>query len=368
MNGLHIVHVLASFEVGGAERVALSLVKSQKDQGATVTVAALSDRNPILREQFDALGIETTIFQRKMRGVDIFMIRDLSRFFLEHKANLVHTHNPLANIYSTLATRGSKLPVVYTKHGDAIARGFRMWLRRRCTRMNRRIVTVSEATADTAMQLGEHNGTRPTVIENGVDCEVFQPRETTRHQMRQQLGFSNDEIVFGSVARLQPVKRHDIQLKAIEPILNQNVRIAVCGDGDLSQELNTWVANSAKKEFISMLGNRTDIPELLNAYDIFVLSSEREGLPLVVLEAMAAGTPVIATAVGGIPRVIEHGVNGFLVQDVTPEAFRSELKHVLELPPEELAKIGKAAREHVLAKYSTAAMSRAYEEVYRSML
>lgn len=368
MNGMHIVHVLGSFEIGGAERVALSLVKTQLQNGARVTVVALSDADPILQEQFHAVGATTRIFLRTMRGVDLLLARRLSKFFKAEKVSLVHTHNPLANIYAAMAARWSKLPVVYTKHGDAIDHGFRMWLRRRAARMNNTVVAVSEATADMAMTLGEHAGERPQVIENGVDCEVFQPNSESRSAMRTSLGMTDDQCVLGSIARLQPVKRHDIQLDAVEPLLNERVRIVVCGDGPLGETLNARVNDSANCNFISMLGNRNDVGELLTAYDIFVLSSEREGLPLVILEAMASGTPVVATAVGGIPKVIEDGVNGFLVPEVSPDSFRTVLEKVLSLSPDRLAEIGRTARDHILAKYSTRAMAESYEAVYRKLV
>jgi glycosyltransferase involved in cell wall biosynthesis len=368
MNGLHIVHVLASFEVGGAERVALSLVKSQLQRGARVTVVALSDANPILEEQFKAVGAPTIIFRRTMRGLDLFQVSRLRKFFREDGASLVHAHNPLANIYATMAARRTNTPVVYTKHGDAIDSGFRMWLRRRAARTNKAVVAVSEATADTAMALGEHTGQRPIVIQNGVDCEVFQPNPQSRADMRKSLGFTDRQIVLGSIARLQSVKRHDIQLDAVEPLLDSRIRFVVCGDGPLADELSARVAASDKHEFISMLGNRTDVNELLTAFDVFVLSSEREGLPLVVLEAMASGIPVVATAVGGIPQTIDHGVNGFLVLEVSADAFRAQLQRVLKMPHEQLAQVGRAARQHILASYSTQAMATAYEAVYRDVL
>lgn len=368
MNDLHIIHVLASFEVGGAERVALSLVRSQLKAGAKVTVVALSEENPILREQFDSTGVKTKIILRSMRGVDFLLARKLKRFFLSEAASVIHAHNPLANIYATMAARQAKLPIVYTKHGDAIAQGFRMWLRKKCASKNNAIVAVSEATADTAMQIGENNGQRPFVIENGVDCEVFQPNPDVRSRVRRELGFTDDHFVFGSVARLQPVKRHDIQLDAVEPLLDDRVRMVVVGDGPLGPELNQRVAESEKSGFISMLGNRTDVDELLTAFDVFVLSSEREGLPLVILESMASGTPVIATAVGGIPKVVEHNSNGFLVPEVNPESFRSGLSEVLQLSPQRLASVAQSARNHIVEGYSTRAMAAAYERVYRDIL
>ena len=367
MNGLHRVHVLGSFEIGGAERVALSLVKTQIQNGARVTVIALSDANPLMQEQFHAVGATTKIFLKKMRGVDFLLAKKLSNFFRAEDVNLVHTHNPLANIYATLAAKWSKHPVIYTKHGDAIDSGFRMWLRRRAAGSNKAVVAVSEATADMAMTLGENAGQRPIVIENGVDCDVFQPNVETRSQTRKSLGFTDQQFVLGSIARLQPVKRHDIQLDAVEPLLDERVRIVVCGDGPLSETLNAKVAASDKHDFISMLGNRSDVSEQLTAYDVLVLSSEREGLPLVILEAMASGTPVVATAVGGIPKVIEDGVNGFLVPEVSPDSFREVLQRVLALPADQLNDMGRVAREGVLAKYSTRAMAEAYEAVYESI-
>ena len=296
------------------------------------------------------------------------MVRDLKRYLRANDVQLVHTHNPLANIYATLAARWARLPTLYTKHGDALETGFRLWLRRRCTRLNSHIVAVSEATADTAMTLGEHCGQRPTVIENGVDCDVFQPNPAARSKLRAELNFVESDFVFGSVARLQPVKRHDIQLAAMEPLLTSGLRLAVCGDGPLFAELNQWVQNSAKSEFITMLGNRKDVADVLNALDVFVLSSEREGLPLVILEAMATGTPVIATAVGGIPRVIEHDVTGFLVDDVSVDALRAELQRVVDMSVEQRQAVGEAARQWVLEKYSTDFMARNYEAIYEQLL
>jgi len=192
-----------------------------------------------------------------------------------------------------------------------------------------------------------------------VSGEVWRGRE----------GFAPEDVLFVCVASLKPQKNHALLLEAFSQGLASEPRahLLLVGDGALRPKLKKQANTLGLRDRIHFLGIRTDIPEVLNAADVFVLSSEWEGNPLSVMEAMAAGKPVISTAVGGIPELVKEGKSGLLV----PRGDVSVLARAMSLlsKNQELRRaIGSAASEQAVERFDVQAMTEAYASLYETTL
>ncbi|HEY6005026.1 MAG TPA: glycosyltransferase [Anaeromyxobacter sp.] len=364
----HIVHVLSSFAMGGQERVALELAIGQLREGYRVTALSLAPPpDGPLAAEFRAAGAEVARVSRPRPGVDLALILRLSRWLKENGADLAHTHNRMALIYGAPAARLSGIAVVHTKHGNNPKGGTRLIAGNLAGRFLDAFVAVSEETAAFARRRREIDERRLTVIPNGIELGRFHPEPSARRRVRQELGIEERAWVLGTVGRVAVEKNQQLLLRAAAPLLSPRSHLVVAGDGPLLQSLSDLAAALGVAPFVHLLGVRRDVPDVLNALDVFVLCSNTEGLPLAIPEAMATGLPVVSTRVGGVPNVIEEGVTGFLVPVGSEEALRGRLT-ALEADPERSRACGRRARSAAVARFSAERMRREYVELYERVL
>jgi glycosyltransferase involved in cell wall biosynthesis len=206
------------------------------------------------------------------------------------------------------------------------------------------------------------------VIANCIPTSTYANPGVSRRQWRAQQGFVEDDVLFVCVARFARQKNHALLIKAFAQVCarHPNTRLLLVGDGVLRNELETQVNGLGLDGRVRFLGLRADIPEVLAACDVFVLSSEFEGNPLSVLEAMAASLPTISTAVGGVPSLLENGTSGILVHSGDAEGFSKAMESLL-LNRGLRQSMGVAAARSARERFDVANMVRAYEEVYESL-
>jgi glycosyltransferase involved in cell wall biosynthesis len=363
-----IVHILSSFGMGGQERVAFDLAVSQRRAGCQVTVLSLAPPpdGPLAAELRDA-GIAAERVARPKPGVDPILILRLARWFRNHRIELVHTHNRMALIYGAPAARLARAAVVHTKHGNNPKGGTRLIAGNLAARVVAAFVAVSPETAAFARKRREVDERRLLVISNGIELGRFYPAPAARDQVRGELGIPGDAWVFGTVGRIATEKNHALLVRAMAPLLGPGTRLIIAGDGPLRSAVSELVTTLGITAFVHLLGARRDVPDVLNALDAFVMSSDTEGLPLVVLEAMATGLPVLSTAVGGIPTVLDHGQTGFLVPAGDEAALRARAADLRGDPAASRA-CGALARSAAVTRFSAERMQREYLELYARVL
>jgi len=206
---------------------------------------------------------------------------------------------------------------------------------------------------------------RVHVVANGIDTSSFTPRPDTRSDVRRELGLPENAWVVGTVGRLAPEKDQALLVRAMAPLLSDRRHLVIVGDGPERDALRTVIHEANAERYVLMAGSRSDVARLLSAFDAFALPSRTEGLPLVLLEAMASELPVVATAVGGIPDLVVPGLTGMLVPPSDAPALRAALLSIVENPPG-ARKMGRAARREVVAHHSAEAMATAYGHLYRA--
>ncbi len=363
-----IAHILSSFGMGGQERMVVDLSRGLRSSGHRVVVISLAPppEGPHA-EHLRQAGAKVVTLPKKPRGFDAGLSLRLASVFSREKVQLVHTHNPQPLIYGAPAGKLLGVGVVHTKHGANPDFARRKHLRRLAATCTDAYVAVSDATANVARKNSECAPKKLTVIPNGVDVRRFRKDPEARRRVRQQLGLPLDAWVLGTVGRLAPEKQHSLLIEAAAPLLDQHVRLVIIGDGPEREKLAALRAQNPKREYISLPGALSDAAAAYSAFDVFVLSSSTEGLPLVIPEAMSASLPIVSTAVGGIPDVLEQGYSGFLVPANTAPVLTACLRS-LERNRDLARDVGARAARIAHDSYSTERMLRSYLELYGRVL
>ena len=359
-----ICHVLSSFGMGGQERLAVELGRGQVARGHRVFAVSLAPppEGPEA-ERFRAAGVRTHTLPKAERGFDAGLVVRLARLLAAERAGVVHTHNPQPLIYGAPAALVSGARLVHTKHGANPDRLRRRMLRKLCGHLADAYVAVSPETADVAARQGECIQGRLAVIANGVDVDHFRHDSEARRSARLELGIPETSWLVGTVGRLAAEKDHRLLLDAVEPLLGEDFRLVIVGDGPERESTARRAAELEGARFVHLTGARNDVARLLSALDVFVLSSRTEGLPLVLPEAMAARLPVVSTSVGGIPSVIEHARTGLLVPPGDAQALRDALAE-LAREPARAREMGALGEQVARERFSRDTMVDRYMELY----
>ncbi len=353
-----VAQLLSTFEVGGAERLALQLSQALHARAWRCMAIGLMRSGP-MRTRFEEAGIPCRVLGRSIpRGLDPFTLIRLARLLRRERVAVLHCHNRLAQIYGGFAARLAGTPaVVCTRHAAAVDGKLRppQLLERMSARFTHRFVAVSEDVERQALALGRLPAERSTVIYNGVDTNSFRPSSER---------LEGPPVII-VVARLDPLKRHDLLLRAARRLRDEGLRfrVRVVGDGPARMEIERRVAELGLREVVELLGHREDIPELLRSSHLFALPSDSEGLPMTIIEAMACGLPVVATRVGGIPELIEPETNGFLI-DAGDESALAACLHRLITDEELLERMSVEARRIAVARFDIDAAAEAHASLY----
>lgn len=365
---VHVTHVLSSFGTGGQERVALDLAVGQVRANYRVSVVSLAPApDGPLAAEFRAAGVGVDRVARSRPGIDPVLIFRLARWLRAAAVDLAHTHNPMALIYGAPAARLAGAAVVHTKHGSNPGGRSALLAAKLAARFVDAFVAVSPETAAVARRRREVDDRRLSVIANGIDLGRFRQDSTARERVRSDLGIEPGSWVVGTVGRIAEEKNQALLLRAVAPLLGRKTRLVVAGDGPLLAPLSELASTLGISPFVHFLGARSDVPDLLNALDAFVLCSNTEGLPLVIPEAMATGLPVVSTSVGGIPTVIDDGQTGLLVPAGDEQALRERVA-LLQADPDMSHTLGIRAQSAAARRFSAARMQSDYLQLYQRVI
>jgi glycosyltransferase involved in cell wall biosynthesis len=228
-------------------------------------------------------------------------------------------------------------------------------------------VAIAEEVADSIRRFYGIDGF--PLIPNGVPVDAFRQPSIDREGWRRREGFAPTDVLFVCVAGLRPQKNLPLLLESFGrgPGSDPRARLLFVGDGELRKDLEGRIHAMGLQEKARLLGGRSDVPEVLNAADVFVLSSDWEGNPLSVMEAMAAGKPAVCTAVGGVPELVEDGSCGLLVPPGDAKALARAMRRMLE-DHQTRAFMGEAAARRATKSFGLQAMTEAYEDLYGATL
>lgn len=366
-----VLQVVETLHPGGAENVAATLAISLRQDLFEVDVAALSEIGTV-EQRLNAAGRVVRLIG-KHRGIDLGAVVRLRRFLVEGRYDLIHTHNPIANHWTVLACRTmiGAPPVIVTEHSIHYPGRVARWypaVRTIVGAGNHLIIGVCDAVTESHKGVDPLNRAKYRTIHNGIEpCPTASSDELA--ELRRQFGFSLQEHVVGTVGNLRGAKAHDDLIEAFALLLKRfpKARLAIVGDGPLRADLRGRAERLGIGERVAFLGRRTDARRILPMFDVFALSSTREGFPVVVLEAAAAGVPIVATNVGGVSEVVQDGVTGRLVAPNRPDLLADALLATLEDPKEASCRASQA-NGLFLREFTARAMTRKVERLYAEVL
>jgi glycosyltransferase involved in cell wall biosynthesis len=372
MKSLRILQVIDGMNIGGAEVLLVDLVRSLREAGHNVQVA-YSSAGP-MAARLAQMDVPLTQLPRLAR-VDPFLLLRLMRLMRREKPDLVHTHLFKSDLHGRLAARWTGVPVVIsTAHNnDSWAKRAPLgWLYGRTARLADRIIAVSDEVRAYQIKYTFVPPEKIVTIDNGVDLRRFEGQDAAARALRAEFGIAPDAPLIGIIGRLSLQKDHVTFLQAAAQIraVLPSARFLAVGDGPLRGELIAQARSLKLDEAVIFCGLRSDIPAVLAALDVLVFSSRWEGLPVTLLEGMAAARPIVSTAVGGVPGVVGDGESALLVPPGISSALADATLRVLRDPA--LAhRLGSAARERVREKYSLESMLEQtlalYEELWRNV-
>ncbi len=362
---LHLVH---SLNIGGTQRGLISLLDQPALKRIRHIVCTLRSAGPLVHElppsiktiALNASGRSRTVAPR------------LAKVIASHKPNVVHARNWGTWIDAILAcrlARRHRAQLVLGFHGLETDTGFCAQRRRRARWFNfaaRRFTAVAHAGSE---QLSRELNATPQnvhVLQNGVDADHFAPLpDTHRNTLRARLGIAPDERVVVMIGSLVAVKDHAAAIEAAAQC-PPPLRMLIAGDGPLRDALEHDAQARNRRSRITFLGERHDVADLLRVADLFLSSSQYEQMSIAVMEAMAAGLPVIATDVGDHSRLIKHAHCGIIVPPRDPAAIAQAMKHLLP-NPEICRALGAAARSRIISDYDLSRAAEHYALYYDSI-
>jgi glycosyltransferase involved in cell wall biosynthesis len=356
---MRVVHVVQGLGIGGLERLVVHLSRELAARGHEPAIVSLSPGGRVRTEAGDVPVYDAT----RRRGPDPSLVPRLAALLSRLQADVVHTHNPAPLLHAIPAALIAGVRCrVHTKHG-VNSYGWRaLWTARAVVRWLDALVAVSPQTAEVARVKERPARGCLHLVPNGIPLATYGPDATARARVRAELGIPRDAIVIGSVGRLAPEKDYPLLVRAVAPLLGNSLRLVLVGEGEHRTEIER-VVRPEWAPFIVLTGARSDVPALLASFDVFVLSSRTEGLPLAIPEAMASGLPIVATAVGGIPSAVPSQC-GVLVPAGDESALRGALAE-LASDTTRARVMGDSARQHARACFSVERMADAYEKIYR---
>ena len=368
VSALDILHVVENLERGGLERMVIDLVGVQHAAGHRCRVICLFQPGALASE-LEAQGIDVKACGKR-GGLDFGALRRLRGWLRAAPGAVVHTHNANAHYHTVAAAIG--LPIarlINTRHGMGAAqpRSRGEWLYRRAMRRTDTVAAVCEAARARFSQQGVSPRGRLLSVPNGIRIDRFSPAtEELRAALCSDLGLASGTRIIGTVGRLNPVKDQATLLRAFARLHDEfaDTALVLVGDGALRTALETQAAALGIGHAVRFLGDRSDVRELLQGFDIFALSSLSEGYSMALLEASASGLPIVATDVGGNREIVIDGRNGRLVPPARDDALAEAFATLLRDPAGAVA-MGRAGRDWALREASIETMAARYDALYR---
>ncbi|MFN8530239.1 MAG: glycosyltransferase [Anaerolineae bacterium] len=362
---LRVLYLIDSFQMGGAERITAAFLPHFDPAQVEPILCTLNLRkeSPLIEQvrAFPRFNL------RAKRLLDPLAFARLIGVLRRERIDLIHAQLQDATVFATLAHVITRIPVVITRH--VMVDDETNWRRSRRSQLERwavrtsaaRVISVSKAAGERYREMVGLPAERFETIYNGIDLERFGGGEKAA-DLRARLGLPTGVPLVTMVGVLRAGKGQDVCIEAARSL--PGVHFALVGDGELRTDLEAQAADL--RDRVHFLGQRMDIPDILRASDGFVLPSDNEALPTVVIEAGAAGLPVIASQVGGIPEIIEEGVSGLLIPVRRPDLLAEKIRWVLD-HPDEGKRLGETASQRIRSIFSLPAQTAALTHLYRQV-
>ena len=353
---IKILHIITRLDMGGsAQNTLLTCLKLSRDF-EMVLICGLTEESNMTVSEIETVGNQLekalahgvkiiripSLVRRISPAMDIIALCHLIKIFRTEKPTIVHTHTSKAGILGRVAAKITKTPsIVHTPHGHVFYGHFGptlSWIFIRIEKLlsifTHRLVALTEGERKDYMEISLCTTDKLLKIHSGVDVKKFEQTRVRPIEKKRSLGLAQNHLIVGFIGWLLPIKGPHHLLKAMKEIWqeHQDVSLVFVGKGNLDVELRAEALKIGTNGRVKFLGWRNDVDEILTLIDILVLPSLNEGMGRVLVEAMAAGKPIVASNVGGIPDLVKHNINGLLVPPGDEKALASGIKQLITDP------------------------------------
>jgi len=383
---MKVAHIITRMIVGGAQENTLlsceDLIQQHGDDVLLITGPALGPEGDLLQRP-RPVTVPSQIIPSLRRNIhpwrDWNAYRDLKKALRDFQPDVVHTHSAKGGLLGRMAAWSLKVPgIIHTVHGAPFhpyqgraARSFFRRCERYAARKCHALVSVADAMTNQLVEAGVAPAHKFQTIYSGMEIEPFLKADENRQQLRTQLGFEEDHVVVGKIARLFHLKGHKYLIQAAQQITRENpqVRFLLIGDGLLRSKLANDIQQAGLESFFHFTGlvDPTEIPSLIGTMDILVHASLREGLARALPQALLAGKPVISYDVDGAREVVIPEQTGFLL---TPKSIGPLATAITQLAnhPKQREQYGAAGRELCEQTFCHRHMTRQLRDLYQQVL
>jgi glycosyltransferase involved in cell wall biosynthesis len=365
MKKVRLMQITHDLDIGGLQQVIVNLCRTIDRERFDVSVLCLRHLGEFV-PVVEKLGIEVVLLPQKQNGVDYLSFLKVAKLLREKRIDVIHTHNTQPLVDGTLgALLAGVKTIVHTDHSrefpDKRRYMFAEWL---LSHFVYKMVGVSKPTSRDLITYERISPSKVVTILNGIDGSSFDV-SVDRQKKRKELGIRGEGPVIGLGVRLSEEKGVAYLLRAMPEIIKRypDINLVIAGKGASEKDLKREAADLGIEKNTLFIGPRLDMPEVLKVLDLYILPSLREGLPTILLEAMAAGCPIVATDVGGNHTAITHGESGSLVEPKNPGALAAEIVRVLG--DEQLRnRYAERGLELFKSNFTAQAMTAQYEKLY----
>lgn len=367
---VQVLHIIKSLGRGGAETLLPeTLAKHDPLKFHFHYIYFLPWKDQMVKQIQDAGG-KVTCFSANNNFQIFRKINQIAAYVKENNIQLIHCHLPWAGIVGRLVGKKTGVPVVYTEHNKwERYHKFTYLLNKLSFANQQRVIAVSEDVAQSIKKHYKKNNPEIQVVLNGINTDKFSPDWNGMYDIRRELNIPQTAIVIGIACVFRVQKRLLTWLEIAKQLHQEhpNLHFIIAGDGPLKEQVHAKAEELNLNTKVHFVGLQTEIRPYLKAMDIFMMSSEFEGLPIALLEAMSMECLPASTAAGGIPELVKHKENGLLVPVDAPLQLVGALAEILK-SPERIKELGKAARKTVETSFSMRQMVNDLETIYTQLI
>jgi glycosyltransferase involved in cell wall biosynthesis len=351
---------------GGAEVQVVQLATGLRKRGWDTTVVTMLPPRRFT-DDLDRAGVDLECLNMRRGVADPRAILRFRRILRRKRPQIVHSHIAHANLLARLARLVCPMPVLITTAHSMIEGGRMLEIAYRLTdRLADLTTNVSQAAVDRYVRIGAAPSDRIQFVPNGVDLERFRPDESQRQSLRTELGVS-DQFVWLAVGRPTAAKNYPNMIDAFARLSDLNALLLIVGRGEMEADLRQRADQPALRGRVRLLGARSDVAALMNSADGYVLSSDWEGMPLVLQEASCTRLPIVATDVGGNREVVVDGRTGLVVPAKDPAALAAAMRRVMAMTIEQRRELGSAARQRMAEVFDLERVLDRWEGLYHEL-
>jgi glycosyltransferase involved in cell wall biosynthesis len=387
---IKIIHIITRLDMGGSAQNTLLTCKELSGKYEIILVHGLAHESGM--SDLEKNIVENGIENAKTQGIRVIQLPSLVRsirpikdfkallvlvwLIFKEKPNIVHTHSSKAGILGRLAAKMAFVPnIIHTPHGHvfyghfgAFASKMFLWIEKLFSRFTDRIVALTDGEKNDYEKLYVCPSEKLLKIHSGVDVAQYMQANGNMVEKRRSLGLDQNEAVIGFVGWLLPIKGPVYLIKAMEYVWPEypEASLVFVGKGHLDVDLRAQALRMNANGRVKFLGWREDIVEIMTIFDMLVLPSLNEGMGRVLVEAMAAGKPVVASRVGGIPDLVRNDETGYLVPPADAEALADGIKKLLD-DPEKAWEMGQRGKEYC-RQFSIEAMIEKLDDLYSDLI